>query len=147
MPILNYTTRIEVAKTAGEISALLASAGAAEISTRHADGRIVGMSFALITPHGERRYTLPIESAGIEEIIRRDKSPNLRPMHRTPEHADRVAWRVARDWLDAQLALIAARMVTIDQVMLPYLITRDDGATLYQVYRERETAAIEPPTE
>lgn len=142
MPILNYTTKIEPATTAGEIGALLASAGAAEISTRWADGRPAGMSFTLTGPHGPRLYVLPIEPDGIAEIIRRDKSPNLRPMHRTPEHAERVAWRVARDWIDAQLAIIEARMVTIEQVMLPYLVARDDGATLWQVYREREQAAI-----
>lgn len=59
------------------------------------------------------------------------------------EHATRVAWRVVKDWLEANLALIAAEMATIDEVMLPYLHVGDDK-TLWQAYREREQAALMP---
>ena len=58
------------------------------------------------------------------------------------EHATKVAWRVVKDWLEANLALIAAQMATIDEVMLPYLHVGDDK-TLWQAYREREQAAFE----
>lgn len=61
-----------------------------------------------------------------------------------PEQAERVAWRVAREWLLAQLAIIEAQMATLDQVMLPYLQV-DGQKTLYAAYREREdTLQLEP---
>jgi hypothetical protein len=56
------------------------------------------------------------------------------------EHAARVAWRVIKDWLEANLALIAAQMATIDQVMLSCLIVGDDDWTLWQAYRDRESS-------
>jgi hypothetical protein len=55
------------------------------------------------------------------------------------EHAAKVAWRVVNEWLEANLALIATQMATIDQVMLPYLHV-DDDRTLWQAYQERENA-------
>ena len=58
------------------------------------------------------------------------------------ERSVRVAWRVAKDWLEACLALIAAQMTTIDTVMLPFLHV-DGDKTLWEAYREREQAAIE----
>jgi hypothetical protein len=56
------------------------------------------------------------------------------PRYRTPEHAERVAWRIVKDWLEAQLAIVATEMVTFDQVMLAYVRT-SDGTTLYDLYR------------
>lgn len=43
--------------------------------------------------------------------------------------AIRTAWRVIRDWVEAQLALVEINMVTVPQVFLPYAIMRD-GKTL-----------------
>src|SRR5438552_18436509 len=43
--------------------------------------------------------------------------------------AVRVEWRIVKDWVEAQLALIETRMVTAQQVFLPYAIMRD-GRTL-----------------
>lgn len=57
--------------------------------------------------------------------------------------AANVAWRVVKDWLEANLALIAAQMATLDEVMLPYLHV-DEGRTLWQAYRERESLALPP---
>ena len=45
--------------------------------------------------------------------------------------AVRVAWRIVRNWVEAQLAIIETRMVKTEQVFLPYAVTRD-GKTLYE---------------
>jgi hypothetical protein len=66
----------------------------------------------------------------------------IRRAYGTPEHAARVAWRVIKDWLEAQLALIDARMAALDQVMLPYLLV-DEDRTLYAAYRDQERAALD----
>ncbi|GAI92331.1 unnamed protein product, partial [marine sediment metagenome] len=38
-------------------------------------------------------------------------------------------------WVSAQLALLSTQMVTIDQLFLPYAITKD-GRTVYDVLAE-----------
>jgi hypothetical protein len=147
---LNYTTTIPVTQTVGECQALLAASGAASVAVHYEDGLPSGLSFTLKTPHGTRAFTLPVNVDGVQRMLaeanrkgqlRSDGHKNARLEGR--EHASRVAWRVVKDWLEANLALIAAQMATIDEVMLPYLVVGDDDKTLWQAYREREQAAIE----
>ena len=56
----------------------------------------------------------------------------------TPEQAAKVAWRIAKDWLEAQSALIDAQLATLDEVMLPYLIDGNSGKTLYAAWRSTQ---------
>lgn len=70
------------------------------------------------------------------ETLKRDR---VEKRYLTLEQANRVAWRIAHDWLRAQLAIIDAGMVTLPEVMFPYLIGGWDyhaGApiTMYQRY-------------
>jgi hypothetical protein len=68
----------------------------------------------------------------------RDARPSELARYQTREHAADVAWRVVLNWLEAQLALIAADMAKLDQVMLPYLAV--DGGTLYEIIRDQHLA-------
>jgi hypothetical protein len=147
---LNYTTAIPATQTAGECQAILAMAGAASVSVRYEDGQPSGLAFTLKTPHGERAFTLPVNIDGVQRVLAQAERDGLFATARkragtysSREHATRVAWRVAKDWLEAVLALIAAKMAPIDEVMLGYLVVNDSGKTLYQSYREREQAALE----
>ena len=58
---------------------------------------------------------------------------------KTTVQADRVAWRILKDWVEAQLALIATQMVSLDQIMLPYMLM-DEGLTVYDLYRKQQLA-------
>ncbi len=145
---LNYTTTIPVAQTVGECQSVLAMAGAASVAVHYDDGQPSGLSFTLKTPHGTRAFTLPVDVPAMHAALRKTDFSSLKASRakldqlNSREHAANVAWRVVKDWLEANLALIAARMATIDEVMLPYLIVGDDR-TLWEAYREREQAAIE----
>lgn len=145
---LNYTTAIPVAQTVTECQSILAAAGAASVAVHFEDGQPSGLSFQLATPHGRRSFTLPVNADGVQAVLARMLRTNPPHVSRSAldklgsrEHAARVAWRVVKDWLEANLALIAAEMATIDEVMLPYLHVGDDK-TLWQAYQEREQAAL-----
>lgn len=147
MTVMNYTTKVSAEKTIGEMQKLLANAGAARISLEYAGGRAAGMSFLLVTPHGERTFNLPVDIEAMRVLLgRKWNSGQLRSMSYAkitePEHAERVAWRVMKDWLAAQLTLVATQMATLDQVMLPYLNVAA-GRTLYQAYKDSENTALE----
>jgi hypothetical protein len=141
MPILNYTTTISADKTAAELGRILAKGGAASVSTAYEDGRPVGVGFSLQTPHGARHFQLPVNVAGVHAALRADKSVPER--YRLLAQAERVAWRIVKDWIEAQVALVQAQMATLDEVMLPYLLEVGSGRTLYQVYVANEHAALE----
>lgn len=148
MATLNYSTSIPVARTVSEVQTMLVNHGASAIAVRYHEKLAVGVSFVLVTPHGDRTFTMPVDVQAVQRLLaeqaRAGKLKGAKPRGGwdTPEHAARVAWRVLRSWLEAQLAIIEAQMVTLDQVMLPYLHV-DGEQTLYQVYRQRELRAIE----
>jgi len=141
MPILNYTTTVGVNKSVADIQKLLSRRVAALATHYDEDGNAVGLDLTIRTPHGPRSFSLPVNVEGAHAALRADPDAN-RPSYKTLEHAHRVAWRIAYDWLKVQVALIDAQMATMDQVMLPYLIT-PGGATLYDNYKAREQAALE----
>lgn len=138
MPLLNYTTSVPVSRTIGQVQGLLVEAGARQIMTRYDDvGSPIGLAFAVETLHGPRSFSLPVNASRVQAVLARE---GVQPRFSTAEHAERVAWRIVKDWLEAQLAIIRTEMVTLDQVMLPYMQDGVDGRTIYELYRDRQLA-------
>jgi hypothetical protein len=139
---LNYTSGVAATKTAAEIQQLLAAHGAAAVMVRYVERAPAAVSFTLSGPHGDRAFTLPVDVdamfASLKEQGRRREIP---PRYATREQAERTAWRVVKDWLAAQVALVAAGMAALDQVMLPYLHV-DGETTLYQAYQRNDQRAL-----
>lgn len=120
MPALNYTTSVPVVRTLAEMQDMLARHGADGVATRYVETKPVGLSFTLPTPSGRNTFDLPVDVAAVQALLTAQKREHSRVDDR-PAQAERVAWRIVKDWLEAQLALVAARMATLDEVMLPYL--------------------------
>ena len=138
---LAYTTVVPASRTAGEVVAMLGEHGAHAVGLTYSDRKPNGVNFLLDTPAGRAAFALPVDSAGMLRVLSKTGNPAVRPKHRTPEHAERVAWRVVRQWLEAQLALVEAQLAKLDQVMLPYQV-QDDGRSLYEVYVEGRQRAL-----
>lgn len=47
------------------------------------------------------------------------------------EYVYRVAWRVLKDWVDAQMSILDLELVEMPQIFLPYAIGANDK-TLYE---------------
>lgn len=137
MPILNFTTTITPEKSVGEIGAKLAKAGAKTVSTVFEAGAPTGVHFTINTQFGERSFTLPTNPEGVYQALRKSAPPR----YRSRDQAQRVAWRILKDWIEAQLALIEAGMSTLDEVMLPYMLMGKDQ-TVAQIYRTNQLAAL-----
>lgn len=136
-PLLNYTTTIAASKTIGQIHGMLVAAGAREVATTYdPEGEPDSIVFAVMTAYGRRTFGLPINAESVQKVLTRER---VAPKFRTPEQASRVAWRILKDWVEAQLAIIRTEMVTLDQVMLPYM-RNDAGVTVYDLYRDQQLA-------
>jgi hypothetical protein len=134
VPLLNYTTTVPVNRTIAQIQGLLVEAGARHILTEYSEtGSSVGIAFGTETAAGPRQFVLPVKTERVQAVLLRENVP---PRYTTREHAERVAWRIVKDWTEAQLAIIRTEMVTLDQVMLPYM-RGDDGRTVYDLYRDQ----------
>ena len=142
---INYSTEVPVTRSVSECQQLLAEADASAVAVMYQDRKPVGLSFQLVTTHGPRSFTMPVNVEGAHKLLLRADYSSLKAHRATIEkyrsraNAERVAWRVVRDWLRAQLALISAGMASTDEVMLPYLQI-EPQRTLYQAYCEHESA-------
>ena len=141
MPVENYTTKVAAARTAGEIQELLAAHGVSAIMLSYDKGRPIGVSFQADTEFGPRPFRLPVDVDAMHRLLRQEKAAGRLPgisagLADDRQHAERVAWRVIAEWITAQMTLVATRMATLDQVMLPYLVV-DGDKSLYASYREQ----------
>ena len=139
MAVLNYTTQIEVSKTVGEIQGMLSKHGATRIMMEYTDTQPSGITFQIEMEHGPQLFTLPVNVSAMHRLlVQQDKQGKLKSLssavRTSQEQAARVAWRVIKDWVEAQLAIIETQMVGFEQVMLPYLKT-GSTKTLYDDYR------------
>lgn len=127
MPILNYTTTIAAGKTVAEVQTILANVGCRRVLIEYEQSEPSALMFELQA----HQYRLPCrEEAVYKKLLKDQKVPGRL---RTHAQARRVAWRILKDWVEAQTALISVGMVSPAEVFLPYQITAS-GETVYEVY-------------
>lgn len=138
MPILNYTTTIDVNKTVFEIQYQLSKHGARAILTEFDDlGKISGISFKINIDNREIGIKLPSNVNAVLKILEIEKSKRKATIKATYEQAEKVAFRIIKDWVEAQMAIYETRMVKLEEVFLPYIIT-SNGQTLFQKYETNQ---------
>jgi hypothetical protein len=129
MPILNYSTTVDVQKTIGEIHTCLAKRKVQAMMQEYdINGVPTAMSFRIMTPFGMMCYRLPANIDKVLKVLERQKGVPYRLA--TKQQAARVAWRIVKVWIEAQCAFIESEMVTLDQVFLPYAQDQE-GKTVY----------------
>ena len=128
--LLNYTTSIESSKTINEIMGILSKNGAKAVLIDYDDdGSVSGLSFKIHSSQGnELGIKLPVNYQAVLKILERQ---GVVWRLRTKEQALRVAWRILKHWVEAQMAILQVEMVTLEQIFLPYFIT-PSGKTLYE---------------
>ena len=132
MPIMNYTTKVDVFATLGEIQGQLVKHGAKKIMQDFDDdGHISALSFLIDTPNGPRGVKLPANVDAVLAVLTKQKVKCDR------NQAERVAWRIVKDWVAAQMAILESEMVQMDEIFLPYMLN-DKGQTLFQCYRQNQ---------
>ena len=48
--------------------------------------------------------------------------------------ASRVAWRILKDWVKAQMAILETEMVDLQEIFLPYMVSQN--RTLYETMKD-----------
>ena len=129
MPILNYTTEIDAGRTVAEILRILAKAGASQARIDYEDGDPTGVMFMLNIGDRFLPFRLPANIAGVHRLIAENKQ--IKPHMRTRAQATRVAWRIVKDWVEAQIAFIESGQATLPQLFLPHAVG-NDGRTLFE---------------
>jgi len=140
MPILNYTTKVDAHKTVGEIQALLSRKGASSVSVLYQRGVPEAVTFRFKVNDFEVPFKLPCKFDGVRKVMLAEITGKLARNRREKDEVfnqqvRRVAWRIVKDWVEAQLALIEAGQADVAEVFLPYMAA-NDGTTLYQAFQK-----------
>lgn len=137
MGLLNYTTKIDADKTAQEIARCLSSHGAQAVLTEYdpENSYVSAISFRIKFGEQVMAFRLPCDWRPVYAILTKGKRKPA-PYYtgtRSLAHwesewrlqAVRTAWRIVKDWVEAQMALVETQMVTTAEVFLPYAVMRD----------------------
>lgn len=143
MPLLNYTTSIDADKTAQEIAKCLSMHGAQAVLTQYneKESYVEAVSFKINLNGRPLTFRLPSDWKPVQQVLKQQKERNSR-IDTSQAQAVRVAWRIIKDWVEAQMALVETQMVTTQEVFLPYAVTRD-GKTLYEKIQENPSFLLE----
>lgn len=131
MKIANYTTEVDADKSVAEIQRMLGMSGARAIMIEYELNEPSAISFRIERPNRQISFRLPCDWKRTLKVIHAETVPNR---FKTPHQAKRVAWRIVRDWLRAQLSLIEIDAADPEQVFLPYAVT-PSGQTLYERFK------------
>ena len=143
MAILNYTTKIAAHKTVAEIQRILATHGARSVMIDYAEGgRVEAVLFQIAVAGCAVHYRLPCNPSGVLAALKKQRVPRN---FQTEEHAERVAWRIVKDWIEAQLALVEAGQAEMAEVFLPYASA--NGTTVYAMFQKQVAAGLLGPAE
>ena len=138
MPILNYTTSIDPHKTVGEIQRILATKGARGILIEYNEhGDPAAVAFQIERRGNVLRYRLPCRAEAVHAALCKDhKAGKVDRKYTTTQQAVRVAWRIIKDWIEAQVALIDSGMVDMAEVFMPYQLVAEN-TTLYEAMQHK----------
>ena len=132
MPIKDYSTKVDVFKTLGEIQGMLVKHGAKKVLQEFDDdGNVQSVSFMINTPMGVEAVRLPANVDAVQKTLEKQKVKADRAQ------AQRVAWRITKDWVAAQMAILESEMVSMDEIFLPYMLD-SDGQTVHQLFVKKQ---------
>ncbi len=116
-----------------EIQQMLVKHGASAVLAEYekGTGRIEGVSFKIEINGQSMGFKLPIKWREAQRVMLSQRFNRAKD----DDVAYRVAWRILRDWVFAQMAIRELEMAQIAEVFLPYVITKS-GKTLYEVTLE-----------
>ncbi len=147
MGLKNYSTHIPAAQTISEIEEILSRHKVTDIWKQYdTNGNIISLNFAVITEFGKIPFKLPVNVEAVQQILKSEKKSKKINMSEQQlsdvQTSQKVAWRIMKDWIDAQMALVDISMVKLEQVFLPYAYDFNKNQSLYDVIKERKFAGM-----
>lgn len=128
----DYTTKVDVFTTLGEIQGMLVKHGAKKVLQEFDDaGNVQSVAFMINTPMDMQAVRLPANVNAVQKTLEKQHVKCDRAQ------AERVAWRIVKDWVAAQMAIIESQMVAMDEIFLPYMINQS-GQTIYQLFVNKQ---------
>jgi hypothetical protein len=143
----NYTTEIPVQRTISEIEEILVKHGATDTWKQYdSTGKITALNFAVKTEFGKMPFRLSIDAKVISEVLIEQVKRGMKGISKKQafdiEHARNVGWRIVKDWLDAQMAMVSLKMRKLEQVFLADVYDMRTERTFFQILQDKKFAGL-----
>lgn len=124
-------------KTVSEIEYILMKHKAKSIVKEFDGDSIVGLYFLIDTGPYQVPIKLPVRIDACHQVLKKQKKAGNRNIKDTREQAERVAWRILKDWIEAQMALLDIEIVCLEEIFMPYIVDKS-GQTLFEKLKEKQ---------
>lgn len=128
MAILNYTTKIDAWKTVNEVQQILSKHKVSHFAIKNEGSFPVALSFTIDYNGAPLNFLLPCNHEGVLKCLKNDRK--VPSSSKNSEQALRTSWRIIKDWVEAQLAIVEAELAPLQEVFMPYLVINSTGETL-----------------
>lgn len=128
MPILNYSTKIDAWKTVNEVQQILSKHNVSHFAIKNEGSWPIALSFTINHMGQPLNFLLPCNHEGVLNCLKKDRK--IPKASKTSEQALRTSWRIIKDWVEAQLAIVDAEISTMPEAFMPRLIINANGETL-----------------
>lgn len=128
MAILNYTTKIDAWKTVNEVQQILSKHNVSHFSIKNEGNFPVALSFTIDFRGRPLNFLLPCNHEGVLSCLKKDRK--VPKSSHNSEQALRTSWRIIKDWVEAQLAIVESELAPIQEVFMQYLVINSTGETL-----------------
>jgi hypothetical protein len=129
MALKNYTTKVPASRSVQEIQDMLQRHGASGVLMEYepGTGRIASLAFKVSLNGQDWGFKLPLRWREAQRVMEEQRVSRAGD----DDYCYRVAWRILRDWVDVQMALVELEIVQLQEVFLPYVVQKN-GQTLFQ---------------
>jgi hypothetical protein len=144
MAIKNYTTSIKIEKTIMEIENILSSHGASRIMKMYTEGIPSAVAFSFIlNPNTDKmhelNFKLPMREDKIFQVFKNQHREGIIPNKLCNlEQARRTGWRIIKDWIDSQMALLEIEIVKFEEIFLPYMYDIQKDQTMFEKLQDKK---------
>jgi len=85
-------------------------------------------------------FKLPAQIANCERVLMANLSRRAKPetKKQVPKQAERTAWKIMSDWVEAQMAMIELAQVEVMEVFMPYLYDSATKQTFFQMAKKND---------
>ncbi len=117
-----------------EIQKMLVLHGAKHVNLEYENGtgRISQVVFSIELNNKLIGFRLPIHWQACKDTMIEQGN---RRAERDDDYCYRVAWRILRDWVDVQMAILETKMVSLPQIFLPYAMSATGETMFERVFR------------
>ena len=146
MALKNYTSQVAASRSISWIEGKIARSGATQILKMYdPDGRVEGIAFIIPINGINMSFKLPAQVKACENVLKSAvRRPTKATYERIKEQSERTAWRIVKDWVDAQMAMIELSQVDFLEVFMPYLYSHNQNKTFYQIAKEKGVQKLLP---